>query len=148
MSPSGGASGKIFRVIWKRAKIPQRWKYAEGVWIPEEENARNIEQFRTISLLSVECKIFFKIVANRLMGLLPKNYIDTSGRSLGVSGCIKHTVVVTQLICEARESRGNLAVLWLDLAYRSIPHKLVELALSRFHVPEKIPTPSKTIIPT
>lgn len=48
--------------------------------------------------------------------------------------------MVTQLICEARESRGNLAVLWLDLAYRSIPHKLVELALSRFHVPEKIPT--------
>lgn len=88
MSPSGRASGKIFRVIWKRAKIPQRWKYAEGVWIPEEENARNIEQFRTISLLSVECKIFFKIVANRLMGLLPKNYIDTSGgvwASQGVS---------------------------------------------------------------
>ncbi|XP_061902037.1 uncharacterized protein LOC133649222 [Entelurus aequoreus] len=135
---------KIFRVIWKRGKVPQQWTYAEGVWIPKEENARNIEQFRTISLLSVECKTFFKIVSNRLMGFLLKNtYIDTSvqkGGVPGVPGCIEHTGVVTQLIREARENRGDLTVLWLDLAnaYGSIPHKLVELSLSRYHVPEKI----------
>ncbi len=96
---------KIFRVIWKRGKIPQEWKCAEGVWIPREENARNTEQFRTISVLSVECKTFFKIVANRLMGFLLKNaYIDTSvqkGGVPGVPGCIEHTGVVTQLIREA-----------------------------------------------
>ncbi|XP_039504261.1 uncharacterized protein LOC120460516 [Pimephales promelas] len=112
--------------------------------IPKEENASNIEQFRTISLLSVECKTFFKIVSNRLMGFLLKNtYIDTSvqkGGIPGVPGCIEHTGVVTQLIREAREGKGDLAVLWLDLAnaYGSIPHRLVELALSRYHVPEKI----------
>ena len=47
--------------------------------------------------------------------------------------------VVTQLIREARENKGDLAVLWLDLAntYGSIPHKLVEEALNRHHVPKK-----------
>ncbi|XP_056127556.1 uncharacterized protein LOC130105540 [Rhinichthys klamathensis goyatoka] len=135
---------KILRTIWRRGKVPQQWRYAEGVWIPKEENASNIEQFRTISLLSVECKIYFKIVSNRLMGFLLKNtYIDTSvqkGGIPGVPGCIEHTGVVTQLIREAREGKGDLAVLWLDLAnaYGSIPHRLVELALSRYHVPEKI----------
>lgn len=41
--------------------------------------------------------------------------------------------------CEAREKRGDLAVVWLDLAnaYGSIPHKLVVTAL-RYHVPESI----------
>ncbi|XP_038147774.1 uncharacterized protein LOC119787807 [Cyprinodon tularosa] len=135
---------KIFRAIWKRGKVPQMWKHAEGVWIPKEENAKNIEQFRSISLLSVECKAFFKVISNRLMEFLLKNsYIDTSvqkGGVPGVPGCIEHTGVVTQLIREARESRGDLAVLWLDLAnaYGSIPHKLVELSLSRYHVPEKV----------
>lgn len=134
---------KIFRVIWKRGKVPQQWKYADGVWIPKEENARNIDQFRTISLLSVECKSFFKTVSNRLMGFLLNTYIDTTvpkGGIPGVPGCIEHTGVVTQLICEARESRGDLAVLWLDLAnaYGSIPHKLVELSLSKYHVPEQV----------
>ena len=55
-------------------------------------------------------------------------------------GCLEHTGVVTQLIREAREGKGDLAVLWLYLtdAYGSIPHKLVETALDRHHVPGKI----------
>lgn len=53
---------------------------------------------------------------------------------------MEHTGVVTQLIREAHENRGDLVVLWLDLAnaYGSIPHKLVELALHLHHVPSKI----------
>ncbi|KAI8513106.1 hypothetical protein Bbelb_097450 [Branchiostoma belcheri] len=135
---------KALRVVWRRGKVADDWRKAEGVWIPKEENAGNIEQFRLISLLSVEGKIFFKIVAQRLIKyLLDNQYIDTSvqkGGVPGVPGCMEHTGVVTQLIREARENKGNLAVLWLDLAnaYGSIPHKLVEAALTRHHVPEAI----------
>ncbi|KAI4880969.1 hypothetical protein NFI96_033174 [Prochilodus magdalenae] len=110
---------KIIKVIWRRGKVAQQWRHAEGVWIPKEENASTIEQFRVISLLSVECK----------KGGVPKT-----------PGCNEHTGVVTQLIREAREGKGDLAVLWLDLAnaYGSIPHKLVEISLVRHHVPHKI----------
>lgn len=124
--------------------MPQEWKYAEGVWIPKEENVSNIEQFRTISLLSVECKIFLKIVANSLTEyLLKNNYTDTTVQKGGVPGipsCMEYTGVVTQLIREAQKSKGDLAVLWLDLAnaYGSIPHKLVQLSLTKYHVPERI----------
>lgn len=57
-----------------------------------------------------------------------------------MAGCLEHTGVITQLIREARESKGDLAALWLDLmkAYDSIPHKRVEIALTRYHVPELI----------
>lgn len=53
---------------------------------------------------------------------------------------LEHARVVTQLIWEARESRGDLAALWLDLtnAYVSIPNKLVKTALAWHHVPEMI----------
>lgn len=55
-------------------------------------------------------------------------------------GCLEHTGVVTQLIREARENKGNLSVLWLNLAnaYGSIPHKLVQLTLTKHHVPSRI----------
>jgi len=33
----------------------------------------------------------------------------------GVPACLEHTGVVTQLIREERECRGDLFVLWLDL---------------------------------
>jgi len=48
---------RILKVIWGRGKVAHEWRYAEGVWIPKE--SKNIRQFRTISLLSVEGKILF-----------------------------------------------------------------------------------------
>ena len=75
--------------------------------------------------------------------LLRNTYIDTSVQKGGVSkvpGCIEHTGVVTQPIREAWEVKGDLAVLWLNLAsaYGSIPHKLVETLLDRHHIPGKV----------
>lgn len=75
--------------------------------------------------------------------LLKNGYIDTSvqkGGIPGVSGCLEHTGVVTQLIREAREGKGDIVVLWLDLAnaYGSIPHKLVETTLDHHHVPSMV----------
>ncbi|XP_029688563.1 uncharacterized protein [Takifugu rubripes] len=135
---------KALKVIWRRGRVADQWRCAEGLWIPKEEDSKNINQFRTISLLSVEGKVFFSIVSRRLTEfLLKNNYTDTSvqkGGIPGVPGCLEHNGVVTQLIREAQESKGELAVLWLDLtnAYWSIPHKLVELALHLHHVPSKI----------
>ncbi|XP_063058826.1 uncharacterized protein LOC134452393 [Engraulis encrasicolus] len=135
---------KLLRVIWRRGHVAGQWRSAEGVWIPKEEDSKDISQFRTISLLSVEGKIFFSVLSRRLTEFLLKNsYIDTSvqkGGIPGVPGCLEHTGVVTQLIREAREGKGDLTVLWLDLAnaYGSIPHKLVEVALLQHHVPTKV----------
>ncbi len=77
------------------------------VWLPKEENFTKLEQSRTISLLSVEGKIFFSILSRRLTDYLLENaYIDTlvqKGGIPGISGCLEHTGVVTQLIREAWE---------------------------------------------
>ena len=135
---------KILKVLWRKGRIPSQWKSAEGTWIPKEENSCNIQHFRIISLLCVEAKIFFKIMSQRLMEfVLKNNYLDTSvqkGGVPGVPGCLEHTGVATQLIREAKKSKGDLAMLWLDLtnAYGSVPHKLVELTLIKYHIPESI----------
>ncbi|KAJ3595924.1 hypothetical protein NHX12_002336 [Muraenolepis orangiensis] len=133
----------ILRVFWRRGRIPDQWRVAEGVWIPKEENSTQLDQFRIISLLCVEAKVFFSAVSKRLCTYLAENtYIDTSVQKGGISGmpgCLEHTGVVTQLIREARENKGNLSVLWLDLenAFGSIPHKLVQFTLTKHHVPSR-----------
>lgn len=69
----------ILLVIWRRGKIPEQWRFAEGNWIPKEENFKRIFQFRIISPLSVEAKNFFSIVSNQLCTFLSNNsFIDTS----------------------------------------------------------------------
>ena len=75
--------------------------------------------------------------------LLANKYIDISVQKGGIpgsSGCLEHTSIISQLLREAKEDKGDLAVVWLDLAnaYGSVPHALVEETLKRYHVPEPV----------
>lgn len=134
---------KLLVMVWKRGELPDDWLISDGCFIPKEENSTSISQFRTISLLNVEGKLFLAILARRFTNyLLSNGYIDTSvqkGGIPGVPGCIEHTSVLSKIIQDARENKGDLTVLWLDLAnaYGSIPHKLVELTLRRYHIPDR-----------
>merc|ERR1712212_635220 len=98
---------------------------------PKEDGAEDVEKFRTISLLNVEGKLFFGLKAERLLKFAIANEcIDTSiqkGGVPGMSGCLEHTAVISQLIREAKEGKGDLVVTWLDVAnvYGSLPHRVI-----------------------
>lgn len=96
--------------------------------IPKGENSTQLDQFCIISLLCVEANHFQAAV---LTNLTKNTFIDTSVQKSGISGMLG--------CVEARENKGNLSVLWLDLAnaFGSIPHKLVHLTLMKHHVPSR-----------
>ena len=93
---------RLLRVVWRKGEVPEAWKEAEGIFTPKERNSKNVNQFRTISLLNVEGKIFFAILARRFTSVLTANkYINTSiqkGCVPGFSCCVEHTSGITQLI--------------------------------------------------
>ena len=48
------------------------------MFLPKEDGAKEMEEFRTISLLNVEGKLFFALKAKRLLTFaLANKYIDT-----------------------------------------------------------------------
>ena len=61
---------RLLKVVWRKAEVPEAWKEAEGIFTPKERNSKTANQFRTISLLNVEGKIFFAILARRLTSFL------------------------------------------------------------------------------
>ena len=76
--PSGVPLEKLQCTIWCRGVVAKQPSFAEGMWIPKEENSINLYQFRPISLLSIEGKIFCSFLSWWLTGfLLKNNYIDT-----------------------------------------------------------------------
>ena len=93
---------KILRGAWSNLKISEQWMSAGGVYIPKEQNSTEINQFRPISLLNVEGKIFFSVMASRLTKYLTENgYINTSvqkGGIPGVSGCLEHATMIWEAI--------------------------------------------------
>ena len=132
------------RALWKKGIVSNSWRRAEGIFIPKEDGAVKVEKFRTISFLNVEPKLSFGVLAKKMINFtLANGYIDTAiqkGGVPGVSGCLEHTTVLSQLIKEARTEKKNLVATWLDIAdaYGSTPHQLIAIALRRAHVPEKV----------
>ena len=130
--------------LWKKNKMSDTWRRADGVLIPKEDGASEIGKFRTISLLNIEGKLFWKLKADKVTSFIMKNkFIDGSiqkGGIPGVSGCMEHTAVLSHLIAEAKKQKQNLVSTWLDIAnaYGSMSHLLIQTALQRAHVPEDV----------
>ena len=135
---------QLIKSAWRNSKISNQWMTADGVYIPKEQNSSDISQFRPISLLNVEGKIFFSVMATRLTKYLQENeYLDVSvqkGGIPGVPGCVEHATMIWDAIQRAKSEKRDLDVIWLDLAnaYGSVPHKMIQLALEMHHVPKKI----------
>ena len=135
---------KVIISAWRNLRISGQWMKADGVYIPKEQGSTNIGQFRPISLLNVEGKIFFSVMAARLTKYLTDNeYLDISiqkGGIPGVSGCLEHATTIWNAIQKAKAEKRDLDVVWLDLAnaYGSVPHKMIQLALELYHVPQNI----------
>ena len=49
----------LIEKAWQSGKVDDEWKVAEGVYIPKERDSHSLSQFRLISLLNVEGKVFF-----------------------------------------------------------------------------------------
>lgn len=134
----------LIEAAWVAGRIDIEWKKAEGVYIPKEKDSRDISQFRPISLLNVEGKIFFTALATRLTQyVIANHYVDKAiqkGGVPGVPGCIEHTTMIWEAIQRARKNQLSLYVVWLDLAnaYGSVPHQLLWKTLEAHHVPNSV----------
>ena len=64
-------------------------------------------------------KLVFAVKPERIMDFVLENeYIDTSilkGDVSGISGCLEHTTVISQLIREAKKEKKSQVVTWLDI---------------------------------
>lgn len=110
---------ELMRVVWKKQTIPTVWKRAGGIMIPKEKNASEINQVRPISLLNVEGKIFFSVIAQRLILCLERNkYIVTSIQKAGLPvfpSCLEHTSMAPNPSSQKGKTKNSISssLAWL-----------------------------------
>ena len=101
---------------------------SDGIHIPKEKDSRKIEQFRPISFLNIEGKIFFGVIAKRMTRFMINNgYVSTSIQKAGIDcfpGCIEHITMLWDQIKTVKNNKTELHVIWLDLenVYGSVRH--------------------------
>ena len=134
----------LLKELWHKEGLVDEWCHAEGIYLPKEESSEAIGDFRPISILNVDGKIYMGMIAKRTVDYLQRNgYINESVQKAGIPGipgCIEHAYSIWDIIKEAKENKGDLNVVWLDLAnaYGSVPHELLFKAMEFFHIPEKV----------
>ena len=139
--------GHVFKLlvkIWKSGKIPPQWRTGRVILIPKSDNPSSPSGCRPIVLSNASGKIFFQIIARRLLKfLISSGYIDRSvqkGFLPRVSGCVEHTQALMETLQDARRRKKEVTICWLDLAnaYGSVSHNLIQFAAEWFHVPEAV----------
>ena len=135
---------RLFKSCIKNCVVPLQWRMASEVYIPKNKNpdSTNINDFRPISLLNVEGKLFFSLVSKRIENHIFRNYIIDKSVQKGcmerVTGCWEHMSVVWNELKSSKKENLDLSAIWLDIAnaYGSVPHQLIFFALRRYGVPE------------
>ena len=134
----------LLQRLWDERELVEEWCMAEGVYLPKEANAEQINQFRPISVLCVAGKIYMGILAKRTVAYLQSNgYVDESVQKAGVPGipgCVEHAFTIWEEIQDAKREKEDLNVVWLDLAnaYGSVPHELLMKAMDFFFIPDDV----------
>ena len=136
----------LYNACWSSATIPKAWKQAVVRLIPKSSASAcpsDPANFRPIALTSCVGKVFTSILKNCFLSFMLQNgYMNTTLQKAfvnGIPGCSEHHCKLAEVIRDASVKHRSLTVCWLDLAnaYGSVPHGLIQFALSHYHAPSQ-----------
>ena len=131
---------QLFNKIIAQQICPEFWRYGVTTLL-HKGGARDLSNYRPITLTATISKLFHSIVAAWLeKALTANNVIQTSiqkGFLLGISGAIEHDLVLDETLAEARRHHKNFFMVLVDLknAFGSAPHSRIKWAIQRFGIP-------------
>jgi len=120
---------------------PQCWTRSVSILIFKKGERDDPGNFRRIVLSNVIGKMFNALLAKDLTVFVLKNkIIDPTFQKAfleGVSGCVEHTMVLHEVIQNARATKRTVHVTSLDLkdAFGSVAPQLIRFTLNRAGVP-------------
>ena len=118
---------EIYDLSIKLGKVPDAWKIANIVPIPKKGPSSDPALYRPISLTSVCCKIFEKIVVKDIMQYLEQNqilYIKQHGFRSNRS-CETQLLNLVHELSEKLDAGNQVDMVFLDFAkaFDTVPHQ-------------------------
>lgn len=131
---------RIFNMILEKGEAPKQWELSEIMLIHKKGKRNEIENYRPISLTSNLCKLFMKILKNRVYKQLDLNQPEEQAGFRKKYSTIDHIHTLNQVIEKAREYRIELHMLFVDYrkAFDSIKHVKIWEGLKKQGIPMKI----------
>lgn len=118
----------IFNIVINNGQVPKDWKTAIVVPIHKGGSKKSLINYRPISLSSVVCKLFEKMIADYFKQFLSFSHPSASnqhGFRKGFS-CESQMLGLYQDLIEAQDRRDQVVAVVMDLAkaFDAVDHRL------------------------
>lgn len=115
---------EIFNQILKEDKTPKQWETEEIILLHRKGKISYIENYHRISLTSSICKVFIKILKNRVYKQLDLNQLEEQAGFRKKYSTIYHIHTLNQVIEKAKEYKIDLYLMFVDYwkVFDSVSH--------------------------
>jgi hypothetical protein len=133
MDKGGYALNTVFNAVHRLGTIPQAWGKSVTILIYKKGEKSDISNWRPISLSNTIAKLYSSVLANRLGRWAARNDRISAAQKgfMPVDGCCEHNFALQAAIADARRSRRQCCIAWLDLtnAFGSVPRETIFTSL-------------------
>ena len=114
---------KLFRQSLEQGKLPSDWKIANVATLFKSGDMQLPENYKTISLASVVCKLLERIIKNEMVTHTGSNNLFEEEQHGFITGrsCTSQLLEFMEEIMEALDRRDDVDVIYLDFA--KVPHQ-------------------------
>lgn len=139
MDPGARLLTALFNACYRLEAVPPAWKTSNTVLVYKKGDRDNLENWRPLALGDTMPKLFAALVADRMTDwAVDSGKLSRAQKGfLRDEGCLEHNFVLQEILTDARRTRRQAVVAWLDLsnAFGSVPHASIRGALVRSGAP-------------
>ncbi|XP_023225130.1 uncharacterized protein LOC111626079 [Centruroides sculpturatus] len=136
IDPRGLIISAIFNAVRRTGYIPHNWKSSTTVLIHKKGDVNCLSNWRPICLSNTLGKLYSACLADRLLRWCNDNQrLSTAQKGfLNYQGCLEHNFLLNTIIQDARRTRNDCYIAWMDIAnaFGNIPHDTLWTSL-RWH---------------
>lgn len=115
----------LFRSCYKSGKMPEIWKIANVVALHKKADKLNSCNYRPISLTSILCKCYEKILKKHIFEQFEKHLCQEQHGFIGKRSCFSNLLECMDRAYDILDQQDSLDIIYLDFmkAFDSVPHK-------------------------
>ena len=131
---------QIFQRIWDEEDTPDDWKTCTIIKLPKKGDLGNCNNWRGITLLSMTCKIFSRIILKRISAAIDTILRQEQAGFRRGKLCIDHIFSLRQIFEQSTEWNITIYIAFIDFekAFDSLHRESLWRILRHYGIPQKM----------
>ena len=136
----------ISKIIIKYGFMPTTWQASRTILLYKKGNENELCNWRPLTIASCLYRTWTCALASCLQDInrTTTKLFDNNQKGFikGIDGCLEHSNMITEAICDANRRNKDIYIATLDLkdAFGSVPHAYIKHVMREMNFPEEIST--------